>query len=145
MKKKVKLELKPYMPKELVAGVYRFIKEENLIDCLDDNDVELILTSIESGFYPDNTFVKPYLVSDGEVIATPEQIGLTYDIQYEYIDGGELKDIETWELQEIVKNNYECEVEMVDEFSHPELFQHVGWGDGLPIPRMVNNKIVILK
>lgn len=135
MKKKVKLELRKYHSNELINGIYQFCEQTNILSSV--NEVIEYLTSIN--------FVQPYLVSGNEVLATPEQIGLTYDVEYETISGGELKDIQLWELQEIINNDFTCSVEMVDEFSHPELFQHVGWGDGLPIPRFVNDKIVILK
>lgn len=145
MKKKVKLELKKYQPNELIVGMYRFSKQKNILYSIDDNDIEFMLDQIENGKNIDMNFVHPYLISNDEVVATPDQIGLTYDVEYETISGGELKDIQLWELQEIINNDFTCSVEMVDEFSHPELFQHVGWGDGLPIPRFVNDKIVILK
>jgi hypothetical protein len=46
-------------------------------------------------------------------------------------------------LTEILSSGGEFELEMEDEFTNPKAFENVGWGDGLPQPILVDNKIVI--
>jgi hypothetical protein len=43
----------------------------------------------------------------------------------------------------IFKNDIECEIEMMDEFSNPEEFESVGLFDSSPIPKLYKGKILI--
>jgi|SanBayMetagenome_1026888.scaffolds.fasta_scaffold69857_3 hypothetical protein len=44
-------------------------------------------------------------------------------------------------IDEILVSGGDFEMEMEDEFTNPKAFENMGWGDGLPRPIFVNNKI----
>jgi hypothetical protein len=46
-------------------------------------------------------------------------------------------------LSKIMKQGGWFEIEMEDEFTNPKKFENVGWGDGLPQPILVNDKVLI--
>lgn len=84
------------------------------------------------------------ILSD-KIIAYPHQIGMKYDIEYETLKNKDLRKIEKWEIDEIVDLGGICNIEMMDEFSHPHLFHNVPLFEGVPEPFIINNKVIILK
>lgn len=85
-----------------------------------------------------------------KIIALPKQIGLLrqrngigwaiWDRQLGY----------DWlltenDIKEIIESGGECYVEMEDEFTNPEKYKNVGWGDGIKQLKTFNNKVIIHK
>jgi hypothetical protein len=62
-----------------------------------------------------------------KIMATPDQIPTDEDSLIK--------------MRMIMINGGEFEMEMEDEFSNPEAFKNVGWGEGLPRPIFVDGKI----
>ena len=44
---------------------------------------------------------------------------------------------------EEIHNNIDIEIEMVDEFTNPELYDGIAWGDGEATPKLHKNKVII--
>lgn len=102
----------------------------------------------------------PYVVSRQPIMRGDAY--LTPDLKLMYCDGKESNkqlegcnkvvvfpeqiptdEISLKKITEILNNGGEFDIEMEDEFTNPKAFEDVGWGDGLPRPVLVNDKIVI--
>ena len=71
------------------------------------------------------------------VLATPNMLG------FYTIDGGPLRIISIMEIDNILKNNGSIKMETMDEFTHPDEYNDVGWGDGLIKPLLKDGKVVL--
>ena len=49
------------------------------------------------------------------------------------------------DIKEIIEAGGNCNVEMIDEFTNPNEYKNVGWGDGVPKVKTYNNKVIIHK
>ena len=54
-----------------------------------------------------------------------------------------LEPITSTEVLFIINNNIDIEIEMVDEFTNPELYDGIAWGDGEATPKLHKNKVII--
>lgn len=75
-----------------------------------------------------------------EVIVGPEQIGLVLS---EGIGSNHKSEISIEDINRIMANKGWCYVEMEDEFTSPERFRNVGWGDSVPEVKLENGLCVI--
>ena len=90
--------------------------------------------------YPDEVFYLNEVESAQEVVVSPEQIGVTYADGF----GSEEKtDITIETINEIMSNKGWCYVNIEDEFTAPEKFEHVAWGESLPEVVLYNGKCLI--
>ena len=71
------------------------------------------------------------------VLATPNMLG------FYTIDNGPLRIISIMEIDNILKNNGSIKMETMDEFTHPDEYNDVGWGDGLIKPLLKDGKVVL--
>ena len=71
------------------------------------------------------------------VLATPNMLG------FYTIDGGPLRIISIMEIDNILKNNGSIKMETMDEFTHPDEYNDVAWGDGLIKPLLKDGKVVL--
>jgi len=87
-----------------------------------------------------------------KIIAIPEQIGYVNRWATDRIDSGDTPSAEKLvecladdiTLKEIINDNDgECEIEMEDEFTNPEKYEGIGWGDGVPVPKLKEGKVII--
>lgn len=71
-----------------------------------------------------------------EIKVSPEQIGFVKGLEG-------LKEISSDEINTIMSKDGWCYVEMEDEFTNPEKFTHVSWGDSIPELKLHNGKCLI--
>lgn len=86
---------------------------------------------------------RPYIELEDGTLINHDMIGY---IAQSYSGWGAEYTLELITLPDIhfiIDNNVEIEVEMIDEFTNPELFRHVAWGEGSTTPKLHKNKIII--
>lgn len=113
-------------------------REENI----EDNDLCVFETINEDKIseysvgYKDQK-VTPNLYEIYRVMVTPSMLG------YYTIDNGPKRIISIMEIDAILKNNGSIKIEVMDEFTHPDEYNDVGWGDGLIKPLLKDGKVVL--
>lgn len=113
-------------------------REENI----EDNDLCVFETINEDKIseysvgYKDQK-VTPNLYEIYRVMVTPSMLG------YYTIDNGPKRIISIMEIDAILKNNGSIKIEAMDEFTHPDEYNNVSWGDGLVKPLLQNGKAVL--
>jgi hypothetical protein len=83
-----------------------------------------------------------FLLQDGTVIDS-DKIGYvahTYGLSPEdcFYDK-----FNAYDITFIIENNVECEIEMVDEFTNPELYENVPLYEGERKPKLYKGKVII--
>lgn len=73
-----------------------------------------------------------------------------WEVVYEVMDGKQSLPLHPHDVKQIEKdsqifdnieariaNNPRVQFEIVDEFTHPHLFEGIGWGDGMPCAKLM--------
>ena len=154
-----------------ILWVYDSIsRQETVINIIDENDLNNSAVhemfediKIKNGIKCGAAYVKPYLVSeeqinlddlcifvieiDGDenfVVACPDDLlGDQIKEVFRVVAEPEQIGVDVEQLQKIIDNGGECEIEGMDEFTNPEDYKDVGWGDGVCKPKLVDGKAVI--
>ena len=114
-----------------------------------DNEAELDMEKLyffrfEDGgcciAYPKEIFDLSDVLSAQEVMVSPEQIGVTYADGFGSQEKAEIT-IET--INEIMSKDGWCYLDIDDEFTAPEKFEHVAWGESSPQVVLYNGKCLI--
>ncbi len=80
------------------------------------------------------------VVSSQQVMVSPEQIGLVYAEGH----GSKKKSlISADDINRIMANEGWCYIEVDDEFTAPERFEHVSWGDSEPEVKLEEERCII--
>lgn len=161
----------PYIPEKLEVGILweydSIFRHETVINVIDENDlnnsaVHEMFEDIKGGIKSDVAYIKSYLVSeeqinsddlclfviesDGEetlAVASPgDLLGDQIKEAYRVVAEPEQIGVDFEQLQKIMDNGGECEIEGVDEFTNPEDYKDVGWGDGVWKPKLIDGKII---
>lgn len=109
---------------------------------IDDNDLCVFETINENNVseysvgYTDQK-VSPNVKEIYRVLVTPSMLG------YYKIDNGPKRLISIMEIDAILKNNGSVLLEVMDEFTHPDEYRNVSWGDGLIKPLLQDGKAIL--
>ena len=85
----------------------------------------------------------PQIELDNGMLIEHDRIGYIAERYTGWSTDYNLEPISQAEINFIIENDIDIEVEVVDEFSNPELYEGVGWGDGEVMPKLHKNKIII--
>ena len=96
----------------------------------DDNTTSFVVG------YPDE-ILSPRVKEIYRILSTPSMLG------FYRIEDGPLRIISIMEIDNILKNNGSIRMETMDEFTHPDEYNDVGWGDGLIKPLLKDGKVVL--
>lgn len=90
--------------------------------------------------YPKEIYDLSDVDSYHEVMVSPEQIGLVYADGY----GSKQKsEISIDDINRIMSKDGWCYIEVDDEFTAPERFEHVTWGDSAPEVKLEDGRCII--
>jgi len=86
--------------------------------------------------YPDE-ILSPQVLEIYRILSTPDMLG------FYCIEDGPLRIISIVEINNILNNNGSIRMETINEFTHPDEYNDVGWGDGLIKPLLKDGKVVL--
>lgn len=83
------------------------------------------------------------------IVAEPHQIGIIKNEFYTGEEDGEPKYCDLFNpkqkliLKKILVDNGMCRIAAIDEFTNPEEYQNVAWGEGIGRPKLIDGKVLI--